>query len=190
MTPQSFCEQYKSLLPHVPKIALLGIRGYTSVPNVMGVYDDAICRYIDGELKVFTASVDPGKLYIKNPIHPQGCAKLCSGLWWYKLGEHNAKKALTQVEPVDVERLDPLGRSRGKENGFFGINIHSGGPEYLVGRYSAGCQIIKADEPWQCQWTEFYEPLAKYMLDNKLTRIPYLLVDTLKASSLTSGTPI
>lgn len=185
MDLESFKYQFRNVLQDIPKIALLGIRDYIS-PDLRGespsgVYDDAIVRCIDGDVKIFTASVDPGKFYINNPMNPQGCARLKCGLWHYQLGEHHSKKALVQASEMTVYRLDKFGISKGEESGFFGINLHSGGPEYLVGRYSAGCQVIKTSEPWKREWMEFFAPIEAAVEIFGQTKIPYLLVDKLEA---------
>lgn len=186
MTLDAFRYQFRKSLPDVPKIALLGVRGYKyedgSTVNKLGIYDDSIIRHIDGELKIFTASVDPGKFYIDHPINPQGCARLQCGLWSYTVGEHlHSHKALVQADEVGVDRLDRDGKKLGQEYGYFGINIHSGGPEYLVGRYSAGCQVLRSDEPWKAQWLDFFTPIVSAVEIFKQKNIPYLLVDKLEA---------
>lgn len=183
MTPETFRYQFRNVLKDFPKISLIGIRGYKyeDGENKIGIYDDAIVRCIDGVIKIFTASVDPGIYYINNPVNPSGCAKLQCGLWKYRLGEHHAHPALVQADEVTVDRLDKTGKRLCTDSGWFGINIHSGGAEYLVGRYSAGCQIIKTVEPWKGNWTEFFLPIftATQVFEQKT--IPYLLVDKLEA---------
>lgn len=183
MDLESFKYQFRNVMKDIPKICLLGIRGYL-LPlkaNNEVVYDDAIVRRINGEIKIFTASVDPGKYYIDHPLNPHGCARLKTGLWHYQLGEHHSKRALVQADEVTVYRLDKHGKTIGEENGYFGVNIHSGGPEYLVGRYSAGCQVIKASEPWRREWLEFFTPITAAVEIYNQTKIPYLLVDKLDA---------
>lgn len=190
MNLDSFKHQFRNILKDLPKICLLGIRNYTR-GNAYGdspsdLYDDCIVRCIDNEIKIFEASVDPGSYFINHPMNPQGCARLKCGLWYYQLGEHHAHRALVQADEVTVHRIDKAGIKRGEETGFFGINIHSGGQEYLVGRYSAGCQVIKAGEAWKFQWTDFFEPIETGMKKSGQTRIPYLLVDKLEAIPVAS----
>jgi hypothetical protein len=164
MDIQSFKYQFRNYaIAKDCKILLLGIRGYLRNGenlNSFNIYDDAIVRCIDGDVKIFPASVDPGKYYINHPINPHGCAKLKSGLYSYAMGEHHAMKALVQANEVTVDRLDSGGKKVSEESGWFGINIHSGGPEYLVGRYSAGCQVIKTTEAWKAQWLDFFSPMS------------------------------
>lgn len=183
MDLDSFKYQFRNVMKDIPKICLLGIRGYMNPERsaVDSIYDDAIVRCIGDEIKLFTASVDPGRFYIDHPMNPQGCAKLKTGLWHYQLGEHHSKRALVQADEVTVYRLNKHGKVVGEENGYFGINVHSGGPEYLVGRYSAGCQVIKATEPWQREWLDFFTPISAAVEIYNQTKIPYLLVDNLDA---------
>lgn len=183
MTSDTFRYQFRNVLKDIPKICLLGIRQYNNseIKSPSTIYDDSIVRYIEGEIKIFTASVDPGSYYINHPLNPQGCAQLKCGLWSYAIGEHHTHKALVQAEEVTVDRLDRNGKRMGEESGYFGINIHSGGPEYLVGRYSAGCQVIKSTEAWKDEWTDFYGPILTAVEIFKQKRIPYLLVDKLEA---------
>ncbi len=165
------------------RVALLGVRGYDlamGVPNEndVGIYDDAIIRRIGDDLTVWRASTDPGAYYVKNPTNPSGCASLRPGLWCYALGDHKNHPALVQEEPVTVDRLNTLGRAVAVEKGFFGLNIHSGGSQYTVGSFSAGCQVIQCPEgAWGETWQKFYEPIAAAMRESGQKRVAYLLVD-------------
>ena len=185
MDLESFRYQFRKHFKELPKICLLGIRDYVDgsqhekVPN--NIYDDAIVSHVDGAIKIFTASVDPGKYFINHPMNPQGCARLKCGLWTYQIGEHHAHKALVQAEEVGVDRLDKQGKRVSEEHGWFGINLHAGGPEYLVGRYSAGCQVIKCKETWKDEWLDFFTPIKVGVEFYGQKRIPYLLVDRLEA---------
>jgi hypothetical protein len=59
----------------------------------------------------------------------------------------------------------------------FGINLHSGGGADDTGKWSAGCQIIHSDPPWEGEWESFFEPIRKRCNETNQLRIPYLLVD-------------
>ena len=181
MNLDSFRYQYRNVFKTLPPISLLGVRGYFDGGNRPDIYNDAILRVIEGEMTIFPASVDPGAYYIAHPVNPMGCARLRAGIYSYKLGEHHAQNALVQADEVKVDRLDKLGKKIGEESGWFGLNIHSGGPEYLVGRYSAGCQVIKTSEPWKDEWVDFFVPIQVGVEIFKQTTIPYLLVDALEA---------
>jgi hypothetical protein len=183
--PESVAWQFSKYFPsEMPKVALLGIRGYLDSENKMDIYDDLIIRWVDGQIAPFRCSVDPGSYYLNHPLNPQGCARLQCGLWSYTRGEHHTKRALVQADEVTIDRIDSDGRKKGEESGYFGINIHSGGPEYLVGRWSAGCQVLWTREPWKDEWTNFYDPLCAAMDIFNVNKIPYLLVDKLVAEPI------
>lgn len=166
-------------------VKILGIRGNfleegQSAENDMGIYDDLIVAIIGNQVTGFRASTDPGWYYINHPVNPKGCAQLQPGLWWYEAGLHHGHQAFVQSDAVGVNRLDEKGSVIEREIGWFGINIHSGGPEYRVGRYSAGCQVINSpQEPWGEAWRAFYDPIIKSLAQAEQRRIPYLLVDKL-----------
>lgn len=184
MDPETFAWQFRTKLKTLPSVCLLGIRGFLEPENKMDIYDDVIVRWIDGELTPFRASVDPGSYYLLHPLNPQGCARLQCGFWEYARGEHlHSHQALIQADEVTVDRLGKDGRFNGSDTGWFGINIHSGGNEYLVGRWSAGCQVIYTEEPWDAQWLEFFEPICGALAKSKQTRIPYLLIDDVETTS-------
>lgn len=184
MDLESFRYQFRKFYPILPKICLMGLRGdrdTTNRNNITDLYDDTIIRCIDGQLVEFQASVDPGRYYMLHPVNPQGCARLKCGLWQYKLGEHHVHPALVQADEVVVDRLDKTGKKLCEDSGWFGVNLHSGGAEYLVGRYSAGCQIIKTGEAWKDKWQDFFLPLFTAVGIFNQDKIPYLLVDKLEA---------
>lgn len=164
------------------QLRLLGVRGYHHPEgNENGVYDDLIV-VCDGPEKCenFRASVDPGRYYLQHPMKPEGCARLLPGLYWYRVGIHRGQNvALIQDAPVDVERLDPEGHTNVIENGvWIGANIHSGGSDEEVGRWSAGCQVIHSPEgAWSGTWERFLSLVANSLKEYKQTRIPYYLTD-------------
>lgn len=159
---------------------LMGVRGYfldegIEKVNDMGIFDDAIFRCIDKEVTMWRASTDPGRYYIAHPLNPSGCAQLRPGLSFYRLGRHlNNHDALVQGEEFTVNRLDQTGKVIGIDRGYFGINMHSGGAEYQVGRWSAGCQVIQCPEgAWGATWQAFFQPIQSIAPK----RIPYLLIE-------------
>lgn len=162
-------------------VKLIGIRGYPR-DNKLGIYDDLIGRVIGDEVSFFRASTDPGAYYIEHPLNPQGCAQLQAGLWLYQPGLHRGHHALVQAEPVTVDRIDSNGKKNTQESGWFGVNIHSGGAEDDVGRFSAGCQVIHAPEgAWGETWLSFYDPVVAAMAIYQQHKLPYLLTTHLKA---------
>lgn len=187
------------------KVALLGIRGFDRAMalasrdlaevieeerNAMGVYDDAIVRRIGDELTIWRASTDPGRWYIENPLRSAGCARLREGLWSYRLGPHRGNPALIQAGPVTVDRLDRRGKVVGSDTGDnddLGIHIHSGGSQYTVGRFSAGCQVVFCPEgAWGKTWHDFFDPIADAMKSANQRALPYLLTSRLPAVALPS----
>lgn len=167
-------------------VRLLGIRGYQQGPdgerNRMGIYDDAIIRCIGEEITIWPASTDPGKYYIMHPMNPHGCAQLQCGLSWFRVGMHlNTHTALVQDSEFTVNRLDKTGVKICQETGWFGINNHSGGPEYQVGKWSAGCQVVQSPEcAWGKTWMNYFNPIFAAIDSTGQKRVPYLLVDRLK----------
>lgn len=168
------------------KVKLLGIRDYIQTSEKEVIYNDLICLVIENQIDYFEASTDPGSYYIDHPMCPQGCARLQPGLWWYQKGTHlNIHPALVQSEEVTVDRIDKSGNKVNQSTGFFGINIHSGGSEFEVGRFSAGCQVVKCPEgAWGVTWLRFYGMLCAALADHKQFKVPYLLVDKLKARTV------
>jgi len=165
------------------RVRLVGVRGYrpemggNRAGNDLGIYDDAIFRFIGDRCDIFDASTDPGWYYLRNPMNPKGCARLRAGLWWFEPGLHRGHPALVQATEFDVDRLDEFGVPDYRESGWYGINLHSGGAEDEVGRWSAGCQVIKSNPAWGSQWMEFFEPIAAEVRTVNQSRVPYLLID-------------
>ncbi len=102
---------------------------------------------------VFRATTHPGRYWLQHPQNASGTAILEPGQYVdaYCLGLHRGRyEALVQAKPVVVRRdnnrnevADYTGCPT--ETGLFGINIHRAaarGVTGLVGRYSAGCQVI------------------------------------------------
>lgn len=182
----------------VGPVRLIGVRGYNLLmdggANQTGIYDDLIVRLIGDELVEFPASTDPGQKWIDHPTNPKGCAQLqCrpSKPWIFRLGIHQpsrgARPALVQAGEFIVNRLDSKGRVSSVDRGDdFGINLHSGGSEYSVGGFSAGCQVIQCPEgAWGDTWRRFFDPIAA-MPGLRGVDIPYVLVDRLPALPATA----
>lgn len=174
-----FRRQYEVAGVECPDIALLGIRG-NGATNEMGVYDDTIYRRLGDVVTSWRASTDPGRYWIQHPVNPSGCARLRCGVWRYTVGLHLGKHlALCQAMAVTVDRIDAKGRVTAQQTGFFGINIHSGGTEPEVGKWSAGCQVIHCPEgAWGTTWLAFFEPI-RVALSGK--SVPYVLADRVHA---------
>lgn len=121
-------------------------------------FDDYLCAVYreGGEWKhhVWSATTDPGRHWLQNPLSPKGTAILMPGQYrsTWKIAKHQGKyEALCQRKPVKVWRdnnkddiLD-YGCEETQE-GLFGINIHRSNPRtqsYLVEKWSAGCQVFQ-----------------------------------------------
>lgn len=120
-------------------------------------WDDTVGCF-GAALEVYTATTDPSRYWTVHPENPLGAAWLIPGKYNYRVGYHKTKTnpALVQNGPVAVRRdRDRDGRPEYGEPtdvGWFGIHIHRGGRGSLpVGRWSAGCQVIVAED-WPVFW--------------------------------------
>lgn len=151
-------------------VALLGIRGYyknsLGIPgeNDRGIYDDAIFLIAREAYVTFNANTDPS-------IRRRKVAVLQSGVWLYKIGIHGLSKpepqrykALVQAGPVSVLRDE-----MGVDTGWFGINIHRGGPRSTS---SLGCQTVFPD-----QWAVFIAATEAELKRENQKIIPYVLIE-------------
>ena len=133
----------------------INVFGIRSAGEVGNIFNDAIGYvYRDPELgwmeRLFQATTDPGIFYLSHKLNPQGTALLQPGQYTYKIGEHKGRTAFVQNGPVQVLRVDLLGRPvLGTNNkprafeGWFGINIHRAGKVTpFINRWSAGCQVL------------------------------------------------
>lgn len=179
-SPESVLELFDAYPEtHHCSVRLVGVRGIENEENIIGIYDDAIFRIVDDQVTEWEASTDPGRYWLLNPMTPKGCAKLKEGLWWYEFGLHRGHPALVQSTVVEVDRLDEHGEINTSEKGMFGINLHSGGAgdeAEDIGRWSAGCQIIKTPTPWDETWKDFFLPLKEACEEASQKYIPYLLI--------------
>lgn len=107
----------------------------------------------------FLSTTDPGTFYRKNPLSVKGTAVLKPAQYRgaYKIGRHRGYKALQQQKNMTVYRdanrdniLDTTGMA--EETGIFGINIHRSNahhPSTVVGKWSAGCQVLQDPDHFQ-----------------------------------------
>ena len=133
--------------------------------------------------KVYACTVDAGAYYLKNYSRPSGTAILVhpqqmNGI--YKIDLHGGKyEALCQrngtVKVWRDNNKDLIHDMGGKEHsGNFGINIHRAsinGSEY-VGRYSAGCTVIKYPEDFD----EFMSICKLQVSHNGWDKFTYTLI--------------
>jgi hypothetical protein len=129
---------------------LIGIRSNNCRPNY---FDDSFYDLrIDGTLKYYQITTDPGKTCLIKPVNSKGCAILKPGQYqgMWAVGKHKGKyPALVQVKPCtvirDANRDNKLDfDAKKEETGLFGINCHkarNGIISTLVNGWSAGCQV-------------------------------------------------
>ncbi|WP_019503846.1 hypothetical protein [Pleurocapsa sp. PCC 7319] len=143
------------------EVNLIGIEGMNldGTPNndAPNVFNDLIgCLVFENERPKFkglyVGTTEPGRYYTVNKLNAKGAARLEFGQQrCWRTGLHNGKyEALVQTgDRVKVWRDGNQDYSRTgdtRDTGFFGINIHHGGsnPINNIGRYSAGCQVIRS----------------------------------------------
>lgn len=135
----------------------LNLVGIRSAQIEQESFDDWITVFYlsDGRWNYFPfpGTTDPGSFYLHEPLSVSGTAILKPGQYRgsHKLGKHKNYKALQQQKPVAVYRdnnrdgyLNIDGMPQ--ESGLFGINIHRSNayrPSTLVGKWSAGCQVLQ-----------------------------------------------
>ena len=154
---------------------IVGVRNSSTGDEVTNSFDDKITLSykVDGEWRFhsFDCTTDPGRSWVEiELINPDGAAILKPGQYSgaYAIGLHRGKyDALRQQRNVTVYRdankdgcydLD----DDNTQTGLFGINIHratarAGKTSTQVDKWSAGCQVIAANE----DWNEFIEVCYK-----------------------------
>lgn len=145
---------------------IVGVRNSSTGDEVTNKFDDKITLSykVEGEWKFysFDATTDPGKYWVEKIMRVEGVACLKPGQFKsYKIDKHRGNyDALCQREgKVEVYRdnnkdgcydLD----DNNTQTGYFGINIHratarAGKKSTQVDKWSAGCQVIAANEDWE-----------------------------------------
>jgi hypothetical protein len=133
----------------------LNIIGMRQKEKLIDSYNDYICvLYIERnrwKFKAYSATTLPGKYWlVEKLMNPKGSLILSPGKYSgaFQLGKHKNKyEALVQAKPLpvyrDVNRDEKIDYEN-LETGFFGVNIHKReGLSDLIGKNSAGCQVIK-----------------------------------------------
>jgi hypothetical protein len=141
----------------------LNLFGIRSPSRDAGTFDDLMgCAYrpTDGgpwRVAYWPATTDPGIYWRQHPMRVEGCAALVAdrqypGLW--KVGQHRGQyRALVQVGTCAVYRDDDRDRVLDYDpvtitEGVFGINAHKAGQaSTVVGKWSAGCQVLAQSGP-------------------------------------------
>ncbi len=135
---------------------IIGIRSANQVINffnetLLVIYKDELGeQHID----YFHYTTKPGLHYLKNPLHPNGCAILKEGqhLGTMKKRKHRGKYyALCQAKSMpfyrDNDRDEQLEFTSKVYNGNIGLNIHQESISKIdvkVNRNSAGCGVVQA----------------------------------------------
>ena len=142
----------------------LNIIGVRSENRKAGRFDDIIMviyrnQIRDWQVLAMDATVDSGIFYLKRPLNRNGTAVMLPGQYRgaYKLGIHGRTwvsggyEALEQVKPMlyyrDNNKDDLIDIDEAKAfEAVLKTNIHRAYPNKIsefVGKYSAGCQVIK-----------------------------------------------
>lgn len=142
-------DEYKRLGYDWERFSIVGIR---SKKDEYDRYDDLIGIIEYDNIFWFKGTTNPGAHWLHNFINPKGTAVLVPNQYkdTYQLDLHQGKYlALCQRSPVSVYRDTNKNKVSDEtgviEKGLFGINIHrsnSNIASILIGKYSAGCQVL------------------------------------------------
>jgi len=157
-------------------------------PNKLDLWNDTIGIW-GGHWALFKGTVDPGLGPTQHPEVAQGAAHLL-GLeeggqpWHFKWGlHHGAYECLVQAENFKLRRdSDHDGVGEPAEPlavGDFGIHIHWGGDQQLVGNWSAGCQVLWGRDGAGSPWQTFKAALKA----TGQTKFAYYLIDGAKLAA-------
>jgi hypothetical protein len=181
---ESVLAQYRLSLTEYPVIAV-GLRGaFDKGGNTIGGFDDALVVVTPNLCEAFTGNTDPSS-EIPNR------ANLVTGISWFKPGFHHPGTpkqyaAFVQDGPIIVSRwqTDEVNPNTKDERGVcqggglwkgeFAIHIHDAMGVNTTG--SEGCQTVIKTE-----WPAFHTLLLDELVKARMTRFPYLLVDSVKA---------
>ena len=148
-------------------VNIVGVRNSETGTEITNKFDDCITisYKVDSEWQFhcFKCTTDPGKYWAENIMRKEGVAILKPGQYRksHKLRLHQGKYlALGQQNPVTVYRDDNRDDNydldeNNTQTGLFGINIHratkyEGKASTQVDKWSAGCQVIAANDDWHC----------------------------------------
>lgn len=139
----------------------VNIIGVRSDEDIFNKFDDALVviyrdRKRNWEVRSYSITTDPGKIWQEKPMNSKGCAILVPDQYRgvYKIDGHGVTgypamcQRLGNVKVFrDPDRDHEHDRDAGTiDEGKFGINIHRSrkyGEADLVNSYSAGCQVFK-----------------------------------------------
>ena len=146
-------------------VNIIGVRNSETKNRVTNAFDDCMTLFykVEGEWKFhcYKCTTDPGTHWVENIMREDGVAILKPGQYRgsHKIRLHQGKyEALGQKKPVLVYRDDNRDNNydlleENVQEGLFGINIHratgkSSGTSTRVDKWSAGCQVIAANDDW------------------------------------------
>jgi hypothetical protein len=169
----------KPLLDWNDDITIVGIRDPSDQDK--DIFNDKLLLVLNSQIYSVKGTTDPGKYWTDNAKKEwgvAGVAHLMEG--WYPnvwtIGPHMGEEALVQYGNAvtvwrDVDKnylFDP--DIDQVQTGYFGINFHytKGDPEN-IGRWSAGCQVVKIRSDW--------EAVLEMVKDTGVKWISYLLIN-------------
>jgi hypothetical protein len=159
---------YKWFEDHKDKgfdVNIVGIRNSSTGGDVTNKFDDHITVSYkvnsEWQFHCYDCTTDPGKHWVENIMNKHGVAILKPGQYRgsHKIRKHQGRyDALGQQKPVKVYRDKNKDGTYdfSEENvheGIYGINIHratkyAGKKSSQIDRWSAGCQVIAANDDW------------------------------------------
>ena len=173
-------------------VNIVGIRNSLTANEVTNRFDDTITvSYKDEDgnwmYHEMDCTTDPGTHYMDSPIlKSKGTAILKPGQYpkSHKIRKHQGRyEALGQQNPVTVYRDNNRDdvynlNQENTDTGLFGINIHratkyAGKKSSQVDKWSAGCQVIAAND----DWTKFMKIMRKAR-DKWSNNFTYTLVES------------
>jgi len=171
-------------------INIVGVRNSDTGTEVTNKFDDKITLSFkcDGqwEFYCYDCTTDPGKYWVENIMRKEGVAVLKEGQFRgsHKIRLHQGRyEALGQNGPVTVYRDANKDNKfdlsdNNTQTGLFGINIHratkwGGKKSSQVDKWSAGCQVIAANDDWH----EFMD-ICRVARDKWGNSFTYTLLDS------------
>lgn len=145
-----------------PDLNLVGLR---AVPGSLDTFDDLICAIWQPaplgagalpplEIRVWAATLDPGKPGLEHPTRQDGTAQMALGQTrgafrrgWHHPGTADAYRCLTPAVPIPVVRYHSVAAfeaGRGSPSTSDATQIHHASashPSTIVGAWSLGCAV-------------------------------------------------
>ena len=172
-------------------VNIIGIRNSETKGRVTNAFDDTMtisykCEEGEWHYHEFNCTTDPGSHWVKNILNKRGVAILKPGQYRgsHKLRLHQGKYlALGQKKHMKIYRDDnrdgnyDLNENTVREE-LIGINIHratakTGGKSTRIDKWSAGCQVIAANDDWH----EFMD-ICRVARDKWSNSFTYTLLDS------------